>query len=200
MQKLGKADETRDAAFEEMVANFNKQTVSSRSSLKEAFLIKMPFPTPRGQCCTLSQWSCCCFHGCVISDGGHQAAQRPEGLPGGSEKWVQWRQHCWLNCCWWREFCMCLPAMHDASRRLQDCLADMYEPEWFGKEEMDTLAEVRKNVEKTKLIFKKTNFLLKITVCCCSASSSGPPLPRPPTNTFFSRPLHAPLLPPCRRW
>ncbi|XP_071335806.1 myc box-dependent-interacting protein 1b isoform X6 [Trachinotus anak] len=31
--------------------------------------------------------------------------------------------------------------LHDASRRLQDCLADMYEPEWFGKEEMDTLVE-----------------------------------------------------------
>lgn len=28
LQKLGKADETRDAAFEEMVANFNKQMVS----------------------------------------------------------------------------------------------------------------------------------------------------------------------------
>lgn len=27
LQKLGKADETRDAAFEEMVANFNKQMV-----------------------------------------------------------------------------------------------------------------------------------------------------------------------------
>lgn len=33
--------------------------------------------------------------------------------------------------------------MHDASRRLQDCLAEMYDPEWFGKEEMDTLVEVR---------------------------------------------------------
>lgn len=33
--------------------------------------------------------------------------------------------------------------MHDASKRLQDCLADMYEPEWFGKEEVDTIAEVR---------------------------------------------------------
>ncbi|MEQ2180322.1 hypothetical protein GOODEAATRI_000201 [Goodea atripinnis] len=31
--------------------------------------------------------------------------------------------------------------MHDASRRLQDCLADMYEPDWFGKEEMDALVE-----------------------------------------------------------
>lgn len=27
LQKLGKADETRDVAFEEMVANFNKQMV-----------------------------------------------------------------------------------------------------------------------------------------------------------------------------
>lgn len=34
--------------------------------------------------------------------------------------------------------------MHDASRRLQDCLADMYDPEWFGKEEMDSLVEVRR--------------------------------------------------------
>ncbi|TNN73720.1 Myc box-dependent-interacting protein 1 [Liparis tanakae] len=31
--------------------------------------------------------------------------------------------------------------MHDASRRLQDCLAEMYEPDWFGKEEMDALTE-----------------------------------------------------------
>lgn len=29
LQKLGKADETRDAAFEEMVANFNKQMVGT---------------------------------------------------------------------------------------------------------------------------------------------------------------------------
>lgn len=34
--------------------------------------------------------------------------------------------------------------MHDASRRLQDCLADMYEPDWFGKEELDALVEVRR--------------------------------------------------------
>lgn len=31
MQKLGKADETRDAAFEEMVSNFNKQMVGNVS-------------------------------------------------------------------------------------------------------------------------------------------------------------------------
>lgn len=41
-------------------------------------------------------------------------------------------------------------AMHDASRRLQDCLADMYEPDWFGKEEMDTLAEVRRETDAVK--------------------------------------------------
>lgn len=43
--------------------------------------------------------------------------------------------------------CMTVPvsvlAMHDASRRLQDCLADMYEPDWFGKEELDAQVEVR---------------------------------------------------------
>ena len=32
--------------------------------------------------------------------------------------------------------------MHDSSRRLQECLADMYEPEWYGKEEVDSIAEV----------------------------------------------------------
>lgn len=58
-----------------------------------------------------------------------------------------------FNCCSTEEmtfYCVrvCFPAMHDASRRLQDCLADMYEPEWFGKEEVDTLAEVRAEEER----------------------------------------------------
>lgn len=44
-------------------------------------------------------------------------------------------------------FSVCVSAMHDASRRLQDCLADMYEPDWFGKEEIDTLAEVRQEIK-----------------------------------------------------
>ncbi|XP_075870624.1 myc box-dependent-interacting protein 1b isoform X3 [Nelusetta ayraudi] len=76
MQKLGKADETRDAAFEEMVANFNKQTMEGTRLHKDL-----------------------------------------------------------------KAYLVAVKTMHDASRRLQDCLADMYEPEWFGKEEMDTLAE-----------------------------------------------------------
>lgn len=76
LQKLGKADETRDAAFEEMVSNFNKQ----------------------------------------MNDG----SKLQKDL---------------------KAYQTSVKAMHDASRRLQDCLADMYEPEWFGKEEMDALAE-----------------------------------------------------------
>uniref|UniRef100_A0A7N8XST9 Myc box-dependent-interacting protein 1 n=1 Tax=Mastacembelus armatus TaxID=205130 RepID=A0A7N8XST9_9TELE len=76
LQKLGKADETRDAAFEEMVTNFNKQMVNGTKLQKDL-----------------------------------------------------------------KAYLAAVKAMHDASRRLHDCLADMYEPDWFGKEEMDTLAE-----------------------------------------------------------
>lgn len=57
--------------------------------------------------------------------------------------------------------------MHDASRRLQDCLADMYDPEWFGKEEMDTLVEVRRcKQDKTFFFF----FLSSVFVMWCLAS------------------------------
>ncbi|XP_055083953.1 myc box-dependent-interacting protein 1b [Periophthalmus magnuspinnatus] len=76
LQKLGKADETRDAVFEEMVSNFNKQ-MNEGSKLQKDL----------------------------------------------------------------KTYLAAVKSMHDASRRLQDCLADMYEPEWFGKEEMDALAE-----------------------------------------------------------
>ncbi|KAM9766700.1 myc box-dependent-interacting protein 1b isoform 4-T4 [Menidia menidia] len=76
LQKLGKADETRDAAFEEMVANFNKQMAEGTKLQKDL-----------------------------------------------------------------KAYLTAVKTMHDASRRLQDCLADMYEPDWFGKEEMDALAE-----------------------------------------------------------
>ncbi|XP_050921873.1 LOW QUALITY PROTEIN: myc box-dependent-interacting protein 1b [Lates calcarifer] len=76
LQKLGKADETRDAAFEEMVANFNKQMAEGTKLQKDL-----------------------------------------------------------------KAYVTAVKTLHDASRRLQDCLADMYEPDWFGKEEMDALAE-----------------------------------------------------------
>ncbi|XP_075950909.1 myc box-dependent-interacting protein 1b isoform X7 [Anarhichas minor] len=76
MQKLGKADETRDVAFEEMVANFNKQMTEGSKLQKDL-----------------------------------------------------------------KAYLVAVKTMHDASRRLQDCLADMYEPDWFGKEEMDALTE-----------------------------------------------------------
>ncbi|XP_037617391.1 myc box-dependent-interacting protein 1b isoform X11 [Sebastes umbrosus] len=76
LQKLGKADETRDAAFEEMVSNFNKQMTEGTKLQKDL-----------------------------------------------------------------KAYLAAVKTMHDASRRLQDCLADMYEPDWFGKEEMDALTE-----------------------------------------------------------
>uniref|UniRef100_A0A3Q1BKF0 Bridging integrator 1b n=1 Tax=Amphiprion ocellaris TaxID=80972 RepID=A0A3Q1BKF0_AMPOC len=76
LQKLGKADETRDAAFEEMVANFNKQMTEGTKLQKDL-----------------------------------------------------------------KAYLTAVKTMHDASRRLQDCLAEMYEPDWFGKEEMDAMAE-----------------------------------------------------------
>lgn len=76
LQKLGKADETRDAAFEEMVSNFNKQMTEGTKLQRDL-----------------------------------------------------------------KAYLTAVKTMHDASRRLQDCLADMYEPDWFGKEEMDALAE-----------------------------------------------------------
>ncbi|TRY55683.1 hypothetical protein DNTS_016525 [Danionella cerebrum] len=82
MQKLGKADETKDTAFEEQVANFNKQLM------------------------------------CVSA------------------------------------------AMHECSKRLHDCLAEMYDPEWFGKEEVDSIAEemiekeMDNNLEDTDLLWQ----------------------------------------------
>ncbi|XP_049609689.1 myc box-dependent-interacting protein 1b isoform X8 [Syngnathus scovelli] len=76
LQKLGKADETRDVVFEEMVANFNKQMGEGTKLQKDL-----------------------------------------------------------------KAYMTAVKTLHEASRRLQDCLADMYEPEWFGKEEMDAMVE-----------------------------------------------------------
>ncbi|KAL2087856.1 hypothetical protein ACEWY4_016684 [Coilia grayii] len=76
MQKLGKADETKDTAFEETVSNFNKQMA--------------------------------------------EGARLQRDLRG---------------------YMTAVKAMHEASKRLQDCLAEMYEPDWFGKEEVDSMAE-----------------------------------------------------------
>lgn len=33
-------------------------------------------------------------------------------------------------------------AMHESSKNVQACLADMYEPEWDGKREVDSIVEV----------------------------------------------------------
>lgn len=34
-------------------------------------------------------------------------------------------------------------AMHESSKNLQACLADMYEQDWYGKNEVDSIVEVR---------------------------------------------------------
>ena len=40
--------------------------------------------------------------------------------------------------------CVCTvsTAMHESSKNLQSCLGDMYEPEWYGKDEVDSILEV----------------------------------------------------------
>ncbi|XP_051996787.1 myc box-dependent-interacting protein 1b isoform X1 [Xyrauchen texanus] len=95
MQKLGKADETKDTAFEEGVANFNKQLAEGTKLQKD---LKAYFAAAK--------------------------------------------------------------TMHECSKHLHDCLADMYDPEWFGKEEVDSIAEemiereMDNNLEDTDLLWQ----------------------------------------------
>lgn len=34
-------------------------------------------------------------------------------------------------------------AMHESSKNVQACLNDMYEPDWYGKNEVESIVEVR---------------------------------------------------------
>ncbi|XP_008279283.1 myc box-dependent-interacting protein 1 [Stegastes partitus] len=76
LQKLGKADETKDVAFEEGVINFNKQYTEGSKLQRDL-----------------------------------------------------------------RAYLEAVKAMHESSKNLQSCLADMYEPEWYGKNEVDSIVE-----------------------------------------------------------
>ncbi|XP_028248998.1 myc box-dependent-interacting protein 1 isoform X5 [Parambassis ranga] len=76
LQKLGKADETKDAAFEEWVINFNKQYAEGSKLQRDL-----------------------------------------------------------------RAYLEAVKAMHESSKNVQACLADMYEPEWYGKNEVDSIVE-----------------------------------------------------------
>jgi len=64
--------------------------------------------------------------------------------------WVEWLSiHPLCECANIRLFAdplLVSAAMHECSKRLHDCLAEMYDPEWFGKEEVDSIAEVCKHV------------------------------------------------------
>ncbi|XP_054471421.1 myc box-dependent-interacting protein 1 [Anoplopoma fimbria] len=76
LQKLGKADETKDVAFEEGVINFNKQYTEGSKLQRDL-----------------------------------------------------------------RAYLEAVKAMHESSKNVQSCLADMYEPEWYGKDEVDSVVE-----------------------------------------------------------
>ncbi|XP_066544762.1 myc box-dependent-interacting protein 1 isoform X4 [Amia ocellicauda] len=76
LQKLGKADETKDELFEESVVNFNKQLTEGTKLQKDL-----------------------------------------------------------------RAYLSSVKAMHEASKKLSECLQDVYEPEWYGKDEVDSIAE-----------------------------------------------------------
>ncbi|XP_041663300.1 myc box-dependent-interacting protein 1 isoform X2 [Cheilinus undulatus] len=76
LQKLGKADETKDVAFEEGVINFNKQYAEGSKLQRDL-----------------------------------------------------------------RAYLEAVKAMHESSRNVQACLADMYEPEWHGAREVDSIVE-----------------------------------------------------------
>ncbi|XP_023284383.1 myc box-dependent-interacting protein 1-like isoform X3 [Seriola lalandi dorsalis] len=76
LQKLGKADETKDVAFEEGVINFTKQYAEGSKLQRDL-----------------------------------------------------------------RAYLEAVKAMHESSNNLQSCLADMYEPEWYGKNEVDSIVE-----------------------------------------------------------
>lgn len=36
----------------------------------------------------------------------------------------------------------CPPAMHEASKKLNECLQEVYEPDWPGRDEANKIAEV----------------------------------------------------------
>ncbi|XP_077473496.1 myc box-dependent-interacting protein 1 isoform X1 [Stigmatopora argus] len=76
LQKLGKADETKDIAFEEEVINFNKQYTEGSKLQRDL-----------------------------------------------------------------RAYLEAVKAMHESSKNVQACLADMYEPDWYGKNEVDSIVE-----------------------------------------------------------
>ncbi|XP_075173152.1 myc box-dependent-interacting protein 1 isoform X6 [Anomaloglossus baeobatrachus] len=76
LQKLGKADETKDEQFEQCVQNFNKQLTEGSKLQKDL-----------------------------------------------------------------RTYLASVKAMHDASKKLTECLQEIYEPEWPGREETNRIAE-----------------------------------------------------------
>ncbi|XP_034510269.1 myc box-dependent-interacting protein 1 isoform X24 [Ailuropoda melanoleuca] len=83
LQKLGKADETKDEQFEQCVQNFNKQLTEGTRLQKDL----------RTYLASVKAWP------------------------------------------------FCPTAMHEASKKLNECLQEMYEPDWPGRDEANKIAE-----------------------------------------------------------
>ncbi|KAF0026237.1 hypothetical protein F2P81_020974 [Scophthalmus maximus] len=103
LQKLGKADETKDVAFEEGVINFTKQYVLQKLGKAD-------------------ETKDVAFEEGVINF----TKQYAEGSK------LQRDLRAYLEA---------VKAMHESSKNVQACLADMYEPEWHGKNEVDSVVE-----------------------------------------------------------
>uniref|UniRef100_A0A2K6B578 Myc box-dependent-interacting protein 1 n=1 Tax=Macaca nemestrina TaxID=9545 RepID=A0A2K6B578_MACNE len=84
LQKLGKADETKDEQFEQCVQNFNKQLVTLTFSLQT------------------------------------EGTRLQKDL---------------------RTYLASVKAMHEASKKLNECLQEVYEPDWPGRDEANKIAE-----------------------------------------------------------
>ncbi|EPY75930.1 myc box-dependent-interacting protein 1 isoform 2 [Camelus ferus] len=91
LQKLGKADETKDEQFEQCVQNFNKQLTEGTRLQKD---LRTYLASVKGAPVAL-------------------AAAWPS----------------------------CPTAMHEASKKLNECLQEVYEPDWPGRDEANKIAE-----------------------------------------------------------
>lgn len=54
--------------------------------------------------------------------------------------------------------------MHESSKNVQACLGDMYEQDWYGKDDVDSVLEVRKR-------FFFFFFVDALEVCLCVRES-----------------------------
>ncbi|ELW62216.1 Myc box-dependent-interacting protein 1 [Tupaia chinensis] len=110
LQKLGKADETKDEQFEQCVQNFNKQL-----SCGSPLFLDMQNEGPVGQAPVLP----------VLL---YSLATCPQTEGTRLQKDL-------------RTYLASVKAMHEASKKLSECLQEVYEPDWPGRDEANKIAE-----------------------------------------------------------